>query len=347
MDPDTVTALRAAGGSDSHIDPDGRVPHGSSDDPRLLDFSANTNPYTPPGTAAVFEESFQAATSYPNDGYPDFRDAAAGFVGCRPDEIIPTAGGLEAIRLAIGTTVRSGQSVAIPAPSFGEYAREVRLQGGEPEFVDHDGILSTDPAPHAMVIVCNPNNPTGECYDPDRIRSFADKCRSHDTTLLVDEAFLGFTDHPSMAGRDDCLVARSLTKLFGLPGIRMGYAVGTGDARDRLSTARRAWSMSSPAAAVGTHCYGATEFVAETHERVRRERKRLQDRLATRFDVFPSDAPFLLCRVPGDTGALLADARDHGIALRDARTFRGLDSHIRIAVRTRDDTDRLLEVLDV
>ncbi|MFB6224378.1 MAG: threonine-phosphate decarboxylase CobD [Haloarcula sp.] len=350
MDPDTVDGLQASGGNGAEdaIGPDGRVPHGSTDEPDVLDFSANTNPRLPPGTKAVFQESFEAARSYPADGYPAFRAAASSFVDCDPEQVIPTAGGLEAIRLAIQTTVRAGDSVLVPHPSFGEYAREVRLQGGTPEFVSHDELLDADPTGHALTIVCNPNNPTGEAADAAALRAFADRCLAAETTLLVDEAFLGFTDETSLAGREGVIVARSLTKLFGLPGIRMGYAVGTGDTRDRLATARRAWSMSEPAAMVGAHCYRQSAFVAETRTRVADERARMRDRLATRFDVFPSDAPFLLFSVPDDAvDDLLATAREAGIALRDARTFRGLDSHIRVAVRTPSENDRLLTALDV
>jgi histidinol-phosphate aminotransferase/threonine-phosphate decarboxylase len=348
MDPDTVAALRARGGTDGAIDADGRVPHGSSDDPDLLDFSANTNPETPPGVAAVFADALDHARTYPNDSYPDFRAAAAAFVDCEPDQVVPTAGGLEAIRLAIQTTVRAGDSVLLPRPSFGEYAREVRLQGAEPAFVAHDDLLDEDPEPHALAVVCIPNNPTGETADPDELRAFADRCRAAGTTLLADEAFLGFTDEQSLAGRPGVVVARSLTKLFGLPGVRMGYAVGTGDHLQRLRTARRAWSMSTAAAAVGTHCYRQTAFVDRTRERVDSERRRMSERLRTRFEVAPSDAPFLLLSVSDtDVDTLLTRAREAGIALRDARTFRGLDSHVRVAVRTPADNDRLLEALGV
>lgn len=348
MNPDSVAALRAVGERNPHIGADGRVPHGSSDESELLDFSANTNPQTPPGTREVFNAAFDAARSYPNDDYPDFSTAAAEFVGCDPENVVPTAGGLEAIRLAIETTVRAGDSVLLPAPSFGEYAREVRLQGAEPTFADHDSILTEDPAGHSMAVVCNPNNPTGECADADTLGAFADRCQAAGTTLLVDEAFLGFTDETSLAGRTGVVVARSLTKLFGLPGLRMGYAVGTGDTLDRLMTARRAWSMSAAAAAVGAHCYGADEFVAATRARVDRERERMRERLETRFDVFDSDAPFL-CFDTLDTEVddLLATARESAIALRDARTFRRLDSHVRVAVRLPAENDRLLGVLGV
>jgi histidinol-phosphate aminotransferase/threonine-phosphate decarboxylase len=333
MDPEAVASA-------------GRVPHGSSDDPDLLDFSANTNPLVPDGTERVYREAFDAARTYPPDDYPDYREAAAGYVDCAPEAVVATPGGLAAIRLAIEVTVDRGDSVLVPFPSFGEYAREVRLQGATPSFVPHDELLDADPADHALAVLCNPNNPTGEAYDPDGLAAFADRCRAAGTSLLVDEAFLGFTDEPSLAGREGVVVARSLTKLFGLPGIRAGFAVATGDLRERLGVARRAWALGTPAAAVGAHCMGCEAFVAGTRERVRTERERMAEALSGRFAVHPSDAPFLLLDVgERDVGAVVERAREHGVALRDATTFRGLESHVRVAVRLPGENDRLLEVL--
>ena len=287
---------------------DDRVPHGSSDDPGVLDFSANTNPAAPEGAAGVYADAFDAARSYPDDGYPDYRAAAAAHVDAGPevavdpDWVVPTPGGLAAIRLALATAVDSGDSVLVPAPSFGEYAREVRRQGGEPVFVAHDAVLDRDPGDAAAVVVCNPNNPTGDAYDADALRAFAGRCRASGTLLLVDEAFLGFTDRPSLAGSPGVVVARSLTKLFGLPGLRAGFAVATGERRDRL---------------------------------------------AGGFDVHESAAPFLLLDAGSSerVDAALAAAREANLALRDARTFRGLDSHLRVAVRRPNENDRLCEVL--
>jgi len=234
----------------------------------------------------------------------------------------------------------------VPTPSFGEYAREVRLQGGEPVFHPHDEVLSVDPADHAMVILCTPNNPTGDGYDPAALREFADRCRAADTVLLADEAFLGFTNMPSLAGEDGVVVARSLTKLFGLPGLRAGFAVATGEFREALLGARRPWNVGGPALATGAFCMDQDDFVARTRERVRTERARMREELAERFDVVPSDAPFLLFDVGDrDVDAVLVRARERGLALRDATTFRGLDSHVRVAVRLPGANDRLLEVL--
>ncbi|CQH59175.1 L-threonine-O-3-phosphate decarboxylase [Halobacterium hubeiense] len=335
------------------MDPDavrdaGRVPHGGSDDPDVLDFSANVNPRTPPGVREVYEAALDDAGRYPNDDYPDFRDAAAGYVDCAPERVVPTPGGLAGIRLAVETRVEPGDSVLVPYPSFGEYAREVELQGADPAFVPHDELLDADPNGHAMAVVCNPNNPTGTLYGADDLRAFAARCREADTELLVDEAFLGFTDEESLAGTPGVVVARSLTKLFGLPGLRAGFLVATGDRLDNLRTARRAWNLGTPAAAVGAHAMRRAEFVAETRERVASERERLRAALADDFDVFDSAAPFLLLDVGDRDVAALCEATEaRGVAIRDATTFRGLDSHVRIAVRTPEENDRLLEALDV
>jgi histidinol-phosphate/aromatic aminotransferase/cobyric acid decarboxylase-like protein len=332
-----------------------RVPHGSSDDPDVVDFSANTNPRTPEGTEAVYREAFADASRYPAEPPEAYRAAAAAYVdrdradgadSITPEQVVPTPGGLAAMRLAIALAVDPGDTVLVPAPSFGEYAREVRLQGGDPVFVDAESVPDSDPESHAMAVVCNPNNPTGRAYEHDALQEYAQRCREAGACLLVDEAFLGFTDRPSMAGEEGVIVARSLTKLFGLPGIRAGFAVATGDLLAELRGGRRAWNMGSPALAVGTHCMGQHEFVETTRERVRSERERIVAALGPHYDIVDSDAPFLLLDVgERSVESVLESATAAGIELRDARTFRGLDSHVRAAVRGADDNDWLVEVL--
>lgn len=334
MDPDAVDGI-------------GRVPHGSTDDPTVLDFSANTNPVTPDGVEDVFDAAFEASRSYPPEPPTDYVEAAAEYVDCDGDDVIPTPGGLAAIRLVIELAVESGDSVLVPAPSFGEYEREVRLQGGKPEFVDEDRILEVDPSGHAMAIVCQPNNPTGNAYDTTGLERFAARCRETNTVVLVDEAFLDFTTRSSVAGTDGVVVARSLTKMFGLPGLRAGFAVATGRLGEALAAARRPWNVGTPALHVGTYCLRQREFVETTRTRVRDERSRMRTRLSKQFEVHPSDAPFLLVDVGERSVESIVDtARDHGIAVRDATTFRGLDSHVRVAVRLPAENDKLLAVLD-
>jgi len=324
-----------------------RVPHGGASDPQLLDFSSNTNPVSPAGTVSVYESAFSAARRYPVDDYCEFRAAAAEYIGVTGRQIIPAPGGLAGIRLLLSVVLEAGDSVAVPTPSFGEYAKEVQLQSGEPTFVDHDEIVEVDPTAHELVIVCNPNNPTGQIYSPVALQGLAKRCQDAGTTLLVDEAFLDFTDQPSMAGVENVVVARSLTKIFGLPGLRAGFLVATGRLRDRLDVARLSWTLSTPAAAVGTHCMGDIEFVEETRQRVRSERERMASRLSNDFDVFPSDAPFLLLKTDRPVCEVIDQARTEEIVIRDATTFRGLDSHIRVAVKRPHENEQLLEAFGV
>lgn len=329
------------------IDALDRVPHGGEADPQLLDFSANTNPRIPGGTTAVYESALSVSRQYPQDDYCEFRAAAADYLAVDGRQVIPSAGALAGMRLLFSVVISAGDSVAIPEPSFGEYAREVQLQGGEPTFVAHDELLDIDPADHALVIVCNPNNPTGQRYETGDLRLFAERCQAADTVLCIDEAFLDYTDAPSLAGTPTVVVARSLTKIFGLPGLRAGFLVATGDLRDRLHTARPTWALSTPAAAVGTHCLGQQSFIEETRQQVADERARMRERLETRFTVFPSDAPFLLCETTDPVSEVVETARKRGVVVRDATTFRGLDSHIRVAVKRPAQNDQLLAALDV
>lgn len=328
-----------------------RVPHGGESDRDLLDFSANTNPRTPDGVEAVYADALEESRRYPNDDYPDFRAAAAEFVDCDPERVLPTPGGLAAIRLAMEITLEPGDEALVPYPSFGEYAREVRLQGAAPRFVRYDDLPTIRTAalePYALAVVCTPNNPTGDAVDPDDLAAFATRCADAETTLLVDEAFLGFTDLPSAVELDpeNVVVARSLTKLFGLPGLRAGFAVASGDRLDALETARRTWSLGTPAARVGAYCLRRDAFVRETRERVASERQRMREALEERFEVHPSAAPYLLCDVGDrDVSSVIASAREAGVAIRDATTFRALESHVRVAIKDREANDALLAAL--
>lgn len=333
MDPDSVDSVD-------------RVPHGGHAPPSHLEFSANVNPERPAGVEAVYRDAFESVGDYPPEPPEDFLAAAADYVGVDRETVVPTPGGLAAVRLAIETTVERGDTVLVPTPSFGEYAREVELQGATPVAVAASEILEADPTEHALAVVCNPNNPTGRGYDRERLLAFVRRSRETETPVLIDEAFLGFTDRETLAGTDGVIVARSLTKLFGMPGLRAGFAVATGVLRDRLRTARRPWNVGTPALQVGAYCMRQTDFVRETRERVERERQRMRDTLTERYEISPSAAPFLLLEVTEEpTAAVIERCEQRGIVVRDARSFEPLDSHIRVAVRRPEENRRLEEAL--
>lgn len=322
------------------------VPHGGTPDRGVLDFSANINPVIPEGTTEEFSATLAAARSYPPEPPFSFIDAAATYIGVKQPHIIPTAGGLAGIRLSLETIVSPGDRILIPYPSFSEYEREAKLQGCTIDFVPYDEILTQDPASYAACIVCNPNNPTGETYDPDALRAFAEQCADNETVLLVDEAFLGFTTQPSLGVTPNTIVIRSLTKLFGLPGVRAGFVIAPEPYNQWLSNARRPWNLGSAAITIGSHVMRQPGFISTTIDRVTSERNRLSSELSSTYVVNPSDAPFLLLEPKTTTVDHIIDTcRAHGIAIRDARTFRGLDSHFRIAIRRPEENDQLLAAL--
>jgi len=129
----------------------------------------------------------------------------------------------------------------------------VRLQGGEPAFVAADAVLDADPADHALAVVCAPNNPTGTDYERAELEGFAARCRGRHAPARR-RGVPRVHRSPLARGEEGVVVARSLTKLFGLPGIRAGFAVATGKFGAALERARRPWNVSVPALATGAHC---------------------------------------------------------------------------------------------
>ncbi|WP_410766257.1 aminotransferase class I/II-fold pyridoxal phosphate-dependent enzyme [Haloferax sp. DFSO60] len=330
-------------GSVPHVD---HVSHGGTADHTLVDFSLGSNPERPKGLASVYESSLSTSRRYSLDDYAGFRVAAADFVGCEPQHIIPAAGVVDAIRLAVGVTVSPGDTVAIPAPCCGEYTREVRLQGGTPVEISHESMLAdTDPDEHAAVILSNPGNPTGAAYPTEELRAFLCECQYADTPVLVDESYLGFTALPSVAGLDGVIALHSVTNVFGVPALRAGFAAATGELRDRLNRARCTWVLSSPAVEVATYCLKQTDFLEETRERIKTECPKIIDELSRLgYEPYPADSSLILFRAP-DVDHALEVTRSHGFALRDARFYEGLDSHIRMNIRRPHENERLLDAL--
>lgn len=317
-------------------------------DPELLDFSTTINPDRPNGVARIYDAALSASRRYPADDYREFRVAAAEYVGCEPRQVIPIPGAMAGLRLTFGVAVARGDDVLLPEPTFGEYAREAAIQGADVEYARETEILDADPAPYAMVVVCNPNNPTGRVHDADDLRAFAERCRDAGTTLLVDEAHIDFSTSESLVSElgSETMVLRALSPTFGLPGLRAAFVVATGRLRERLDVARSPWPISTPAAAVGVHCLEQQAFVDRTAERVASERARMRRSLKRAFDVYPSEASFLLFETGEyDVSDVLDATRRRNIVVRDATSFRGLDSHVRVAVRHPEENSRLLDAL--
>lgn len=303
-----------------------------------LDFAVNVHgDGPPPHLRAVLAAALDDLGRYPDDSAA--RAAAARRHDRDPGEVVVTAGAAEAFRL-LATVLRPSHA-AVVHPQFTEPEAALRATGTPVTRVPRDAgrawALDPDAVPDAadLVVLGNPNNPTGTLDPP---ASVAALCRPG-RTVVVDEAFLDFVVDERAAGLahrgelPGLVVVRSVTKLWGLPGLRAGYLVGPRGLCDRLQGARQPWPVSGPALAAVAACCADDPHRVAVATAVARARAELAERLAALpgVRVWPSAANFLLLRVP-DGAAVEAALRQRGVAVRPS-TFPGLDAdHLRVAV---------------
>jgi len=286
-----------------------------------------------------------AAREHPSDDYLGFRAAAAEQFGCAASEVLPCSGEFAGLRLLFDLLIDEGDSVLIQTPGCADFPREASLQGATPVRRPAESLLDTDPTGHDAAVLCRPNPAAGPVYETDDLQRFTERCRDAGTLLIVDETFLPLTGRPTLAGLDGVAVLQSLGESYGLPGLRMGTVVATGDLQDHLETARTSWGLSVPGAAVGEHCLQQETFLAESRRRIDEERERLRRRLATRYTV-EGDGVFLRLETD-DPAGLAAALRDEGLLVRDGEGHVGIENRIVFSLRTPAENDRLLGALGV
>ncbi|GAB3657619.1 Rv2231c family pyridoxal phosphate-dependent protein CobC [Glycomyces tarimensis] len=320
---------------------DTQVPEGA------VDLAVNVLAGPPEWLAERLSEAAANLAAYPDQGAA--RAAAAARHGRTPAECLLLNGAAEGFWL-LAQTLRPRHAVCVH-PTFTEGEAALRAAGVRVTRVFRDSAQWTfDPAgvPHDadFVLLTRPDNPTGT-LDP--VATVERLCRPG-RTVVVDEAFADFlTDGADLAGRGDLpgLVAvRSLTKLWGIAGLRVGYLLADAATIARLDAARQPWPVSSLALAAIEACAAAEDERAERARRVDRERETLLQALddLPGLRAWPAAANFVLVRT--DQADLRERLLADGLALRRGDTFPGLDRHyLRIAVRDEPTTDRLRTAL--
>lgn len=321
----------------------GRAVHGgvkgwqrSLNQGHLIDFSANFNPFPPP-----FEWSPDPAlaSEYPDDTYHELKGALARLVGRNEDEFCVGNGSAEVIRTLCHVVVRPGNAVQIRQPTFAEYGLSVRLAGGHLADGDEKAV---------MQFLCNPNNPDGGLTPRSRVLEIARIAESSGALLAVDEAFIDLADPRETVAaerHDSIFVLRSLTKSFSVPGLRIGYGIGTPELVEKMEMMRPAWSLNSYALDFGLTALRHYDGLEESRRRITEERNRLCSALRNHgITYWPSSTNFVLLDLSRDASAVTAKMLDFGFVIRDCTSF-GLPRSIRVAVRNRDENCRLVEAL--
>jgi histidinol-phosphate aminotransferase len=320
----------------------------------LLDLAVNVRPDPmPTWLVSAIGSALQDLARYPNS------DPATQAIARRHRrnraEVLVTAGAAEAFTLIAQGLIR-GRALVVH-PQFTEPEVALRAAGWQVErlLLNSENEFLFDPAlvgdDADVVVLGNPTNPTGTLHSRELLLAV----RRPGRVLIVDEAFMDAVpgESESLAGVDDLtgvLVVRSLTKTWGLAGLRIGYVVGDPALIERLATMQPRWAVSTPAIRAAVACM-SDEAVVEVERRaagLSTERERLRIALLDKgFQIARrSEGPFLLVRHSAHE-ALHAELRKRGIAARRADTFPGLGlGWVRISVRDRAATDQLLGALD-
>ncbi|ANE46365.1 threonine-phosphate decarboxylase [Paenibacillus swuensis] len=335
---------------------------------QMLDFSANINPLgTPVQVLEALVNGLPEILHYPDPAHRNFRRKLAARLGVDPEELVVGNGAAECMALALlGLDVRA---VGIAAPCFSEYASLAEQFGSR--VITVTGKAERDFRPTLdellalleqadLVFLGHPNNPTGSTYPLEELRALADRAEAVGSYLVLDEAFVDFippeervTLLSELSKYTRLIIIHSMTKFYGIPGLRLGYAIAHRSVAERMRGKQVTWSVNALALLAGEGCLDPSlaEFEQSTRALVHRERKRLVKALQAPdlgWTVWPSAANFLLVRLPEPwTAAELQSAMGlRGIMIRNCAMYEGLTPHdFRIAVRGPADNDRLLTAL--
>lgn len=330
------------------------------DEGRILDFSSNINPLGfPSSVPALLKQDTATIARYPDTHSTNLRKVIAPRIGVDVKNIIVGNGSTELIYLL--PRVFKPLSALILQPTFTEYQLSLLSSGCVLRYLtlkeryhfraDIDEVVALLPKIDILYI-CNPNNPTGVLLKKDELKPLIVEAGKRNVLLVVDESFMDFSGDDSLAEeavkRDKLIVLNSMTKFFGIPGLRLGYLVAHGQTVERINKHKEPWSVNILAQRIGLACLTDDAFSTRTRQFVSRERHYLYTQLNAieGLKAYDSSANFLLAKIlkKGLTSTELYSAlAREGILIRDCRSFKGMGTKfIRLAVKKRKQNQRLI-----
>ena len=324
---------------------------------QLLDASASLAPWTPrcPRLAEV------ALRDYPDRDQRSLRQAIAAIHGVPLDCVLPGNGAAELFTWAARDAAAAGVS-GLLSPGFADYRRALQCWDAasvETPFAlswDHAGPLDHPLLEGVAAWICNPHNPTGQLWSRASLQPLLDRF----ALVICDEAFLPLVPDgeqqsliPLVAEHSNLVVIRSLTKLYGIAGLRLGYAVAQPNRLQRWAQWRDPWPVNGIALAVGERLLASPRRYSRWCDRVQRwvviEGAWLQQQLSVLPGItpVPSAVNYMLIRANGSLVPLRAALEQrHRILLRDCRSFEGLgETWLRIGLQSRRNNRRIVRAM--
>ncbi|MDD2365659.1 MAG: threonine-phosphate decarboxylase CobD [Desulfuromonadaceae bacterium] len=330
---------------------------------QIVDFSASINPL---GMSSMVRKSLicslDTLVHYPDTNHKDFKQALA------KHHSIPTAH----FTVANGSTeliynipaMLPGEKALIISPSFSEYVRALNQNHWETEhfILTPENNFSIDTVKLAKALekgfnalfISNPANPSGTLYPKRVIEEIYSLCIAAGTFMVLDEAFMDFCEEASakrtIVHSDNAIILRSMTKFYGIPGLRLGYAISNATLAERLDSMGGPWSVNTLALAAGTAALQDAQYNQKTLEYVRQERRSFFEELAkfSQFRLYASSTNYILVEIiKGISSRELKECLlPHRILIRDCSSFMGLTvNFFRVAVRTKEENKILLDCL--
>ena len=324
-------------------------------DKKLIDFSSNINVFNMNEILfSNIKEDFDYVNVYPDIKQREAINNVATYLACDASNIILGNGSIEIIDKAIYRASR----VVIFDPSFYEY--ELRASVYKKDLIrinykdfmiDYDELDILKKGD--LIILTNPNNPNGRLLKKEELIKAQEICKEHGATLLLDEAFIEFTMHEyesiDLFKDEDVIVLRAMTKTFALPGVRFGFAYVPKDFKDYYDELSLAWSIGFIQNEASRLLKGSEDYIAKTKEYYKNERERLKEAYKSydNFEMSDSDANFYLLRLKKHSDEEMYKIMlEKGILIRRMQGYKNISNdYVRLAIRTREENDYLLEKL--
>lgn len=328
---------------------------------RVIKLSSNEGAFgVPPGAVDAMRTSLTNAHRYPDGGAVDLRRAIGRTFSLDPDRIVCGNGSDDLIGLLIQSYGGPGTNLVMSAHGFLIYEIAAKLAGMEVRkaeernlTADVDALLAQVTPATRLMFVANPNNPTGSLVPAHEIARLRAGLR-RDILLVIDAAYAEYVDRPdydpgaALVDADGATVmTRTFSKIFGLGGLRLGWAYGPPAVIDVLNRVRMPFNVSGLASAAGIAALAEPGWLerCRTHNRIARDRM-TGDLIAAGIEVYPSEANFILADLGTSARAAAADRylRARGIIVRGVAAY-GLGHCLRITIGTDDECHAVTQAL--
>ena len=327
----------------------------------VLDYSSNINPLGVPSSfKKAVVENFESLEKYPDIDYIELRTSIGDYNNCHIDDVVVGNGATEVLFLYMKAV--KAKKVLIIAPTFAEYERAAKAAGRDIKFFPlskdfslNENMLLEFITDEDVVVMCNPNNPTGKFQNLEKIKKIADFLERKNKKLFIDEAFIEFVDNwkdktAFLLKHKNVFILRALTKFFALPGVRLGYGLTYDEAiLNEIKNIREPWSVNGVAEIAGKTMLLDTLYIHETENWIKKEKLWFYEELCKidNIEVTPTETNFILVKLLNDNAKSFRKKMiENGVLVRDASNFMFLDeSYIRLAIKDRKKNEQVLEAL--